>query len=92
MAESEPTLPRPLTLKEITGLELEEIRRVTGLPLSQWANDNPGLAYVLAWISDKRMDGNLRYKTVLQRPLGDVWHMIEGANQEDPTSAGSGNG
>ena len=92
MVEGEPTRPEPLTMREITGLEFEEVRRVTGRPLSEWAEDNPGLAYVLAWLSERRRDSKVRYKTVLQRPLGDVWHMLEGAQRADPTNAESGNG
>lgn len=80
------------SIEELTGLELREIKRILGAPLtSALETDFEMAVYAFVWAAERRSAPGLTHKEVLGRPFIEVLDAFREANDSmDPTNAGSG--
>lgn len=76
-------------VEELTGYELQELRRLLGKSFPQALSEGDTDAmYAFVFISERRQHRDLTFDDVLARPFGDI---MEAFNLDtDPTNAGSG--
>jgi hypothetical protein len=76
-------------VEELTGYELQELRRLLGKPFPQALSEGDTDAmYAFVFISERRQHRELEFDDILARPFGEIMEAFQ--IDTDPTNAGSG--
>lgn len=81
-----------LRFEQLTGLELQAVKKQVGRPLHEIARDGDiELFYVMAWLAERR-NGNpqMPYSDVLSRSVAEVMPAAADLDAVDPTTGESG--
>jgi len=96
-AAPDPTPAALCSIADLTGYDLQAIRKAIGKPLiaALDSNDTDGM-YAFVWRAEARRDNaDLSFDEVMERPFGEILEAFTNANggdldTVDPTIAGSG--